>query len=397
VHLVDALDAVGGVRTYLEGLLPALESRGIESVVFTADETDSCAGVPCVHVAAVGCDRARLDRREREELVHELLDAKADVAYAHVTRSADILDTVSEHMPTIFYAHDYYSVCPGSMRYLQRSERFCTEGVGLRCFWRAHTERSTSRRPDRIFRAYTRVKGWESTWPRLARVFVASQFVGDVLVADGVPAGSLRVLPYFVGSPRAGIEPGREVDVAFIGRLVAPKGAHVLLRALTELDGVSAVIAGDGPDRARLEALARELGLERRVRFEGWISTTDRETLLASARVVAIPSLWDEPFGIVGIEALAAGVPVVASAVGGIPSWLEDGVCGVLVRRGDASGLAAALGDVLFDDQKRATLASGARDVASRFSVERHMELLLPELRAVHVGGFATQSENAVA
>jgi glycosyltransferase involved in cell wall biosynthesis len=92
--------------------------------------------------------------------------------------------------------------------------------------------------------------------------------------------------------------------------------------------------------------------------------------------------LWDEPFGIVGLEALAAGVPVVASDVGGIPSWLVDGEAGLLVPRGDSDALAEKLGIVLRDDDAHRRLAEAAPDVVARFSIERHLELLLPELSA---------------
>jgi glycosyltransferase involved in cell wall biosynthesis len=388
VHLVEGLDAVGGVPTYLADLLPALRTEGIEGVVFTADHTTSFGGAPCVHVPAVGCDRAQLGARERADLASALSESGADLAYAHVTRSAALLDAVTEQVPTIFYAHDYYAVCPGSMRYLQNSERLCTEGVGLRCFRRAYTERCTNRRPDRIVRDYLRVKGWADIWPKLSRVFVASQFVADLLVADGVAAEAISVVPYFVATPPAESR-ATENDVVFIGRLVGPKGVEWLARALARLDGVTAVIAGDGPDRAALELMVSELGIAERVRFVGWISPASRQHLLETSKIAVVPSLWDEPFGIVGIEALAAGVPVVGGAVGGIPSWLEDGVTGSLVPRGDVGALAAALGRLLTDEQLRESYSGAARASAARFSLKRHLELLLPELRAAASGGAA--------
>src|SRR5207248_662901 len=105
------------------------------------------------------------------------------------------------------------------------------------------------------------------------------------------------------------------IDVVFVGRLVSDKGVDVLLEALARLGDVSAVIAGDGPERHALEEQASTLGLGGRVRFSGWVSSTEREKLFAGATVFVLPSLWEEPFGIVGLEALAAGLPVVASNV----------------------------------------------------------------------------------
>ncbi|MGA2164548.1 MAG: glycosyltransferase, partial [Solirubrobacteraceae bacterium] len=95
-----------------------------------------------------------------------------------------------------------------------------------------------------------------------------------------------------------------------------------------------------------------------------------------------IPSLWPEPFGLVGIEALAAGRPVVASLTGGIPDWLQDGVTGIGVRPGDVRGLALALDELLADpERQRAIGAAGGEMVAIRFSPERHVETLIEGYR----------------
>jgi glycosyltransferase involved in cell wall biosynthesis len=179
------------------------------------------------------------------------------------------------------------------------------------------------------------------------------------------------------------VEGGDPVDVAYIGRLTNSKGVHVLLRALRALPGVTLTVAGDGPERNALEALAVKLGIEKRVAFVGWIDAAERDRLLARARVFAMPSLWDEPFGIVGVESLAAGVPVVASAVGGIPSWLEDGETGLLVPRGDVDELAAALLRLLGDDELRLRLGEHGRVAATRYSLDAHLDALLEAFAAV--------------
>jgi glycosyltransferase involved in cell wall biosynthesis len=385
VHLVDRPGDVGGVRTYLTHLLPALASRGFENLLFTGVEIEPFDGTTAVHAPAIASDAARLDAGERERLATQLRAARADVVYAHLARNPDVVITASSCAPVVLYAHDYYAVCPGSMRYLERSASLCTEGPGLRCFWRAYTERTTSRRPDRIVRAYGRVRAWRDAWPHVSRVFVASPFVADLLAGDGVPRKLLRVVPYFTW-PEATEPAAVEQDVLFVNRLVTAKGVHVLLQALAAMEGTTAAIAGDGPDRRSLERLARKLGLGDRVRFVGWVSPEQRTHLLASSRVLVLPSLWDEPFGIVGIEALAAGIPVVASDVGGISSWLGDGDGGFLVPRGDASAFARALTQLLGDETFRLAQAESARAAAGRFTLERHLELLLPELRAAAAG-----------
>ena len=185
------------------------------------------------------------------------------------------------------------------------------------------------------------------------------------------------MVAYPVDAPPA-VEPEAAGDVLFVNRLVASKGVHVLLRAAAGL-GASVAIAGDGPERLRLEALAGELGVD--ARFLGWVDADRRAALLRGARVFAFPSLWEEPFGIAGVEALAAGVPVVASDVGGIPFWLTDG--GLLVPPRDPGALHDALHRVLQEPGLRDDLAARAPAAAARFSLDAHLDLLLPELEAV--------------
>ncbi len=118
--------------------------------------------------------------------------------------------------------------------------------------------------------------------------------------------------------------------------------------------------------------------MQERVAFAGWLGPEQLAHELAEASIVAIPSLWPEPFGLVGIEALAAGRPVVASATGGVEEWLDDGRTGLCVPAGDAKALAEALSELLADPARQQEMgAAGRRDVAERFTESRHVAALL--------------------
>jgi len=377
-HLVDGFqDLGGGVATYLDLLPEGLAARGVESVFLSGHKPPATyRGARCVHVPGLERDGARLTPEARTRLDAALTEAGADACYVHVI-CPDATRVAARHAPTIVYAHEYLTVCPGGARHLEARRRFCHEGPGARCVVRAHTQGCNNRRPDRQIAALGRVHAWRSTWADVARVLVASPFVAEVLAGDGAPAERLRVAPYpIVPLPAAKPE---HCDVLFVGRLVPGKGVDVLLRALAGLDA-SAVVAGDGPARSELETLADTLGLRERIRFSGWVDATRVAGLLRGARLLALPSVWQEPFGIVGIEALAAGVPVVASSVGGIPSWLADGEGGVLVPPDDVDALAGTLGRLLADEAARLELAEEGPRVAARFDVGAHMNLLLEEL-----------------
>jgi glycosyltransferase involved in cell wall biosynthesis len=156
----------------------------------------------------------------------------------------------------------------------------------------------------------------------------------------------------------------------------------VLVRAAHEVDA-EFVICGDGPLLERMRRLARRLGVDQRVVFRGWLDQDRLAEELANASVVAVPSVWPEPFGLVGIEGLASGRPAVASATGGIGDWLEDGVSGLCVPPGDPRSLARALNELLADPERQAAMgAAGRESVARRFSPERHLSRLLEGYRA---------------
>ena len=131
--------------------------------------------------------------------------------------------------------------------------------------------------------------------------------------------------------------------VVFAGRLVRPKGVDVLIRAARDVDARVRDLRQRQARSRRCAGSPRAWASHERVRFRGWLGPQQLARELAEASVVAIPSLWPEPFGLVGIEALAAGRPVVASATGGVEDWLEHGVNGLCVPAGDARALASAL------------------------------------------------------
>jgi glycogen(starch) synthase len=161
-----------------------------------------------------------------------------------------------------------------------------------------------------------------------------------------------------------------EKIVFFIGRMVGEKGAHLLVEAVGKLHPslpLKLVIAGGGA-RTHLEERAQALGIWDSVYFTGRISDDDRDGLYAVADVAVYPSLY-EPFGIVALEAMAAGVPVVVSDAGGLREVVEHDVTGTTTYAGDVNSLAWGIDRVLRDDVRAAKLAERAKEVVrTKFS-----------------------------
>ena len=161
-------------------------------------------------------------------------------------------------------------------------------------------------------------------------------------VAKDLPTRNTTVIhnpfvPSFVGTQ----EPSNETNLLFVGRLVSVKGVDVALKALSELDPTyTLTICGDGDERGALEALAGRLGIADRVTFRGWVSHDELSDIARQSSIQLVPSRY-EAFGIVALEAIATGCPVVASDTGGLPEAV--GRCGVLVAPDDPEALAGGI------------------------------------------------------
>jgi glycosyltransferase involved in cell wall biosynthesis len=157
--------------------------------------------------------------------------------------------------------------------------------------------------------------------------------------------------------------------VGMVSRLSQEKGADVAIRAVAHMRGARLKIAGAGPQRAELDALISDLGVADRVELLGWVDDPSR--LLGAAACVCVPSRWDNA-PLVVMDAMRAGKPIVASAVGAIPELLTHGETGILVDKEDPVALAAAIEGVIGDASLQHRLGDAARqDADRRFTVER--------------------------
>lgn len=217
---------------------------------------------------------------------------------------------------------------------------------------------------------------------RSDRVVAISSYTADEVreLAD-VP---IDVIPYTTSLPEPGARAQRRslggpFTVLFVGRLVERKGLHHLVDAISALPSdvdARLVIVGDGPERASLEGRIRGKGLDGRIALRGRVSDAALQDAYASADAVVLPAVVDrrgdtEGLGVVLLEAMNYGVPVVASEIGGITDIVEDGVSGLLVPPGDTTALAAALQRLARSPDLAAQLGeAGRRRLQERFTWE---------------------------
>lgn len=211
-----------------------------------------------------------------------------------------------------------------------------------------------------------------------AHVLCPSAFLRGLAIDWGIDPGRVEVLPNPAPSltARTTAEEARRAlgvegpTLAFAGRLTAQKSLGVALEAIARVEGVTLLIAGEGPEREALERRASELGLDGRVRFLGPQPRERVLELFRASDAAILSSSW-ENFPHTVVEALAVGTPVLATSAGGVGEIVADGRNGLLVPIGDVGGLAAAVARFFGDEELRDRLRREAAASVAAYAPER--------------------------
>jgi glycosyltransferase involved in cell wall biosynthesis len=345
----------GGAEVILINLRDALRARGHEVRVFAssaqagseANQADDLGFgttgrwrtvVQSANPAAAWALR-RAVARFAPDVVHVNL---------YLTQLSPLILLALGKVPAIYYAMWNRVICPVGNRRLPDG-RVCHLRPGSSCL-RAGCLPIHDWLPLRAQLAADRALA-----ARFTRVVAISHAVAARLADFGPPhlrQASVVHPGTVLVEPRHALPPTPRVVVA--GRLVPEKGIDILVRAFARLDPChsqsSLVVIGDGPERANLTRLAHVLGVGERVTFTGKRSPEATMAMIRSAWLVCVPSVWEEPFGMIAAEAQMHGVAVVASRCGGLAEIVMDGETGYLVPPGDEEALANRIG-LLFSDR----------------------------------------------
>ena len=379
LHLMEYYAAVGGLERGVHMICDILEGAGHAcAVVFsqagegalpskrTAHHVPELAG-PQRAQAIAALQRVFEKEQPHVVLIHEFLEP-------------DVLEWVVARYPSIRYVWGFKLVCPGGRRMWTGPGEVCHRQVGYLCQAVAYRERCMPRDPRQGIALISRTLRLEALHRAHGEVVVPSGFMKGLLVGERFEPDRVHCLPLCtVLPPGQSLAPPQDPHLIFCAaRLRHEKGVHLLVEALAALPHARLVVAGDGPERASLEAQAGRNGLAGRVTFTGWIEPPEIARHMAQAAVVAVPSIWPEPFGMVGIEAMAHGRPVVAFDVGGIREWLLPGETGLLAPPADVAGLRQSLAQLTGDRELAARLGRWGRAVAEqRFTTEAYRDALL--------------------
>lgn len=305
---------------------------------------------------------------------------RPDVVHVHSVFDAGVIDALRARWPLVWQAHDHRAHCPNGDRVYPRSRQTCGAPIGAACAYNSVAQGCVAGpRPRTLSAIVLRRRVWRAL--EAADVIVAaSDAVVELLARNGARRERIAKVPLFTAyadraSPLAASPQPR---ILFVGRLVPQKGVDDVIR-LAELARervwlARLAVVGDGPEAGRLRRAAEQTGT---MDMLGRLGAEALSHEYAASSVVVMPSRWAEPFGLVGIEAMAHGRPVVAYDVGGIREWLKDGENGIAVKAWDFNALATAVERLTTATTFAQSLGEGGRQsVRARFRPRHGLEAI---------------------
>jgi glycogen synthase len=305
-------------------------------------------------------ERLRLERHNARELQRHLHEFRPDVVswWSMGAMSLSLIERVRRKgIPAAFIVHDDWLVYgPGFDQWLR--------------MWRGR-RLMLAPLAERLLGLPTRV-----SVERAGTFVFNSRYTRDTAARTGLDLGDARVVYPGIEADLRDELPSRawEWRLLYIGRLDQQKGIDTAVEALAHLPAQATLeVWGTGNQdyTSQMRSLAGQLGLDDRVSFRGWAGPADRLGAYERADVVLFPVRWQEPFGLVPIEAMGVGRPVVSTARGGSAEFLRDGENALVFEPGDAQGLADAITRLASDPELRERLLRGGRLTAAEHTIER--------------------------
>ena len=297
---------------------------------------------------------------------------KPDVIFLHKMADPILMAALAENsVPVVRMIHDHDLICMRSYRYSPFNRRICTRTTSGWCVLPCGACIARNHGPGLPLKwvSYSAKRQEIALNRKLAALVVASRYMKGELVNNGFQADHISVhapVPRQNGGTVESSFDSRNL-VVFSGQIIRGKGVDVLLESLAKITiHFEAVVIGDGSHRPFCERLSKRLGLSHRVHFTGFVPQAELKIYHRNASVAVISSVWPEPFGAVGLEAMRCGLPVVGFKSGGVGEWLIDGETGYLVPWMERQQYAGRIEELLRNKKLARTLGENGRELAER-------------------------------
>jgi glycosyltransferase involved in cell wall biosynthesis len=307
-------------------------------------------------------------------------DFQPDAVYIHKMSDRTVLKTLVESgIPIARMVHDHDLYCMRSYKYFPLTRTVCTRGAGLHCIFPCGATIARNRGGGLPIKwvSYLARKREIALNRRFERMIVATDYMRQELLRNGFDARRIEIhAPVPRGGEDAAMASFSDRNlIIYSGQVIRGKGVDVLLESLAKVrTPFECLIFGDGNHRGYCEELSRKLGLSQRVHFKGYVPPAELQKFYENASLAVVSSVWPEPFGAVGLEAMRHGLPVVAFAAGGINEWLFDGENGYLVPWMDRAQFAERIEQLLGNKTLAKQLgARGRKLLRDKFNFEQYI------------------------
>jgi glycosyltransferase involved in cell wall biosynthesis len=367
----DYGDEVGGVETYITSLKRELVDRGNDVRILTATSDQHLAVISDYTFPGINTKSwfrvlpYVFNVRSLWALRRILKEFKPDVVHLQYTFyhcSPSILAALRNY-PTVYTFHAYEILAPLGLEMTPR----CRHAPTAYC-WHCHPlPRYLADKLKRFVfsRLSDVIDVYVSPNRHFEEIYRSHGIRNVVYIPNGIDLMDVRPLQF-----------GKQL--LFVGRLERSKGVGVLIEAMLlinqQVPESRLVVVGSGSFSEELKDMVSRMSLDGVVKFAGRVNHKDVGKFYADSDIVVMPSLRPEAFGIVGVEALSVGRPVIGTNVGGISDWLVDGTVGMLVPPNDSNALAAAAARLLTDKALLMKMAESARGASEAFSMGQHAD-----------------------
>jgi glycosyltransferase involved in cell wall biosynthesis len=298
-------------------------------------------------------------------------EEKPDIAHFYNTSlisPSPIIACLKHKIPVIKTFNDYEHVCPDSSK--TRFGKFCEKEMSL-LYCLSCDRKNVNPSLPIILYYNTIIKKVELSIFKKVHCVSICKIIQKALLQSGINS---ELIYQSIDLPEKIPELKFTKNILYAGRLSKEKGVDYLINAMKivkqKVPEAKLLIAGDGRERARLEHLVKKLKLEDSVKFLGWLSKEQLKKMYEDVDFIVLPSIWQEPFGLTGLEAMSYGRPVIAFDVGGIGEYVVNGQNGFLVKVFDTKTLAEKIIELLKDENLLREFSKNSLSKSKEFSDE---------------------------
>jgi len=304
-----------------------------------------------------------------------------DIIYVHKIKDLSILEQLFRfNKPLVRMVHDHDIYCQRTYRYNYFTRRPCRKKAGLCCYFPCFAFAVRNRNstfPIKLVSLSNKLKEIDIC-KKFDKLFVISNYMKEELLTQGFDENKITIHPPAPQTVTNTIESNFSAKniILYIGQIIRGKGLDCLLHSVSKLTTpFQLLVIGAGNYEHYCKELAKKLKVEDKVQFLGWISHDQISSYYKEASLVVVPSVWPEPFGMIGLEVMRYKLPVVAFNSGGIPDWLIDGKNGYLVDWKDTEGMTAAITKLLNNKDVAKQMGNYGYDYVNRnYSFDKYID-----------------------